>query len=270
MNDSLSIIKSTTLLGKELVVYGDIENPLFMAKDVAEWIEYSKRSDGSYQVGQMLSSVDEDEKLPLTTLTGGQNRQVWMLTENGLYEVLMQSRKPIAKDFKRGVKEILKSVRKTGAYKNENAIVQYMSSPAGLRQILNNWEQDRLKLEASKRKVEKQEKIIQHKSEVIEGLVEDIPLAELRQRINQIVRYGRSKGFQERFRLLYKEFGLKYHMDLDRRFNSRKAEELKIKSKMDYVDRVLHMIPELYDLACKLFETDVNELIEKEWKIKIN
>lgn len=104
MNDSLSIIKSTTLLGKELVVYGDIENPLFMAKDVAEWIEYSKRSDGSYQVGQMLSSVDEDEKLPLTILTGGQNRQVWMLTENGLYEVLMQSRKPIAKDFKRGVK----------------------------------------------------------------------------------------------------------------------------------------------------------------------
>ena len=39
-----------------------------------------------------------------------------MLTEDGLYEVLMQSRKPIAKEFKREVKKILKSVRKNGGY----------------------------------------------------------------------------------------------------------------------------------------------------------
>lgn len=39
-----------------------------------------------------------------------------MLTESGLYEVLMQSRKPIAKQFKKGVKAILKEIRKTGGY----------------------------------------------------------------------------------------------------------------------------------------------------------
>ena len=39
-----------------------------------------------------------------------------MLTENGLYEVLMQSRKPIAKQFKKGVKTILKEIRQTGGY----------------------------------------------------------------------------------------------------------------------------------------------------------
>lgn len=39
-----------------------------------------------------------------------------MLTENGLYEVLMLSRKPIAKQFKTRVKEILKTIRKTGSY----------------------------------------------------------------------------------------------------------------------------------------------------------
>lgn len=39
-------------------------------------------------------------------LRAGQNREVTMLTEDGLYEVLMQSRKPIAKAFKKEVKKI--------------------------------------------------------------------------------------------------------------------------------------------------------------------
>lgn len=46
--------------------------------------------------------------------TSGQNREMWFLTEQGLYEVLMLSRKPIAKQFKKKVKEILKTIRLTG------------------------------------------------------------------------------------------------------------------------------------------------------------
>ena len=41
---------------------------------------------------------------------------MWFLTEDGLYEVLMQSRKPIAKEFKREVKRILKSIRRDGMF----------------------------------------------------------------------------------------------------------------------------------------------------------
>nr|WP_296047659.1 BRO family protein [uncultured Blautia sp.] len=44
------------------------------------------------------------------------NQEYWFLTEDGLYEVLMQSRKPKAKEFKKEVKKILKSIRKTGGY----------------------------------------------------------------------------------------------------------------------------------------------------------
>lgn len=65
---------------------------------------------------ELVKLVDDDEKLTSTILRSGQNREVWMLTENGLYEVLMQSRKPIAKQFKKGVKAILKEIRKTGGY----------------------------------------------------------------------------------------------------------------------------------------------------------
>lgn len=99
------------MLGENFRVYGDWENPLFLAKDVAAWIEYDVN-----QVGKMLAMVDEDEKLTLPILRSGQNREMWFLTEEGLYEVLMQSQKPIAKEFKKQVKAILKEVRKTGMY----------------------------------------------------------------------------------------------------------------------------------------------------------
>ena len=58
----------------------------------------------------MLSNIDEDEKIKYlcTNSTGvlQNNTEYWFLTEDGLYEVLMQSRKPIAKQFKKEVKKI--------------------------------------------------------------------------------------------------------------------------------------------------------------------
>jgi hypothetical protein len=59
----------------------------------------------------MLKTIDEDEKLNVTILHAGQNREVTMLTEEGLYEVLFQSKKPIAKEFKKRVKKVLKELR---------------------------------------------------------------------------------------------------------------------------------------------------------------
>ena len=55
--------------------------------------------------------MNEKRKLRETIFTSGQNREMWFLTENGLYEVLMQSRKPIAKQFKKQVKQILDKPR---------------------------------------------------------------------------------------------------------------------------------------------------------------
>ena len=111
----LTIINEQEVLGKHFTVYGTADEPLFLAKDVAEWIEHSKPS-------IMVDTVDEDEKLRETIFTSGQNREVWFLTENGLYEVLMQSRKPLAKEFKKKVKEILKSIRKHGLYATDQLL----------------------------------------------------------------------------------------------------------------------------------------------------
>lgn len=116
-NGQLTIIDEREVLGKHFCMYGTFDDPMFMAKDVAEWIDYTKTSQGYYNVSMMLKPIDDNEKVTISIVdSDGKPHKQWLLTEDGLYEVLMQSRKPIAKAFKKQVKEILKSIRKTGAY----------------------------------------------------------------------------------------------------------------------------------------------------------
>ena len=111
--NSIQVLKQTELLGRQFTVYGTAENPLFLAKEVAECIGHSN-------ITVMLQTIDEDEKVkvsPKQSLGELVNYKEYnFLTEDGLYEVLMQSRKPIAKQFKKGVKQILHEVRTTGGY----------------------------------------------------------------------------------------------------------------------------------------------------------
>lgn len=109
MSNEITIIEQREVLGKDFKIYGTLEDPLFLAQDVANWIEHSKAS-------IMLEGIDDSEKLKETLFTSGQNREMWFVTEDGLYEILMQSRKPIAKQFKKQVKLILKTIRITGHY----------------------------------------------------------------------------------------------------------------------------------------------------------
>lgn len=107
----IQVLSETELLGHKFTVYGTAENPLFLAKEVAEVLNYSESNSS-----KLTNLVESDEKVRNIITTPGGNQEVWLLTEDGLYEVLFQSRKPIAKEFKKGVKEILKTIRKTGGY----------------------------------------------------------------------------------------------------------------------------------------------------------
>lgn len=112
MNE-LKIINKSTFLDKEIDVWGTVEQPLFRAKDVASWL-------GIKNVPDLVKRIDNEEvhRLNLCGLQG----ETWFLTEDGLYELLMQSRKPMAKQFKKGVKKILHEIRTKGGYiaTNEN------------------------------------------------------------------------------------------------------------------------------------------------------
>ena len=147
MKNELTVIDEREILGKQFRVYGDFENLLFLAKDVAEWIDYSKKSNGSYDVNSMLRMVDEDEKLVRKISVSGQNRNMWFLTEDGFYEVCMQSTKPNAKIFKKEVKKILKTIRKTGMYMTDNVWDTITNNPEKLGEVLINYGKVKRELE---------------------------------------------------------------------------------------------------------------------------
>ncbi|MGL4655725.1 MAG: phage antirepressor [Sarcina sp.] len=150
MSNELQVINEQEVLGKEFRVYGTVEKPLFLAKDVANWIEHSNLT-------MMLRNIDEDEKVLNNVYTLGGNQEMWFLTEDGLYEVLMQSRKPIAKAFKKQVKEILKSIRKNGAYMTDNALEQAIENPDFMIGLLQNLKKEK---EEKKRLQEENDKLV--------------------------------------------------------------------------------------------------------------
>jgi len=260
----LKIINEQEVLGKQFSIYGDFDNPLFLAKDIAERIEHS-------DVSTMLKMVSEEEKLTQTLFVSGQNRKVWMVTEDGLHEILMKSDKPIAKEFKKIVKEILKTIRKTGGYVVENRAIDFVSnwlpnlddmSKTVIAGMLED--NQKLRLENSKQKevIEVQVKEIEYREDIIIGLVDEITLEEKRQTLNKVVKH-KGANYSERWNLLYSHFQDKYHLDLKiRRANWDKINKPKSKSMVDFIDRGLNKVPELYEIACKLFHSDIEEIVQ--------
>ena len=152
VENKLEIIHTARLFNHVFKVYGTFEDPLFLAKDVAEWIEHA-------DVSSMLRSVDEDEKV-LRTLSGvpgsaGGNPNKWFLTENGLYEVLMLSRKPVAKLFKREVKRILRELRTKGITATPQTIDRILADPDFGIRLLAELKSEREKSRVLSEKIER-------------------------------------------------------------------------------------------------------------------
>ena len=107
-NEVLQVVTEKEILGKQIKMYGSIKNPYFVASDVAEWLG---ERDG-YTVAR---KVDDEEKDTQIVCTLGGNQKTTVLTEDGLYDACMLSRKKIAKPLKKEIKKYLKSIRLTGA-----------------------------------------------------------------------------------------------------------------------------------------------------------
>ncbi|WDU82303.1 phage antirepressor [Caloramator sp. Dgby_cultured_2] len=134
----LKIIDERELFGRKFRIFGTPEEPLFLAKDVAEWIDYDLSS-----VHKLVALVEEDEKVRKNVPTPGGEQEMWFLTEDGLYEVLMQSRKPIAKLFKKKVKEILKDIRKHGIYVTDKVLEKTLEDPDFMIELLTKYKEEK-------------------------------------------------------------------------------------------------------------------------------
>ena len=84
--------------------------PWFVAKDVCEVLELS-------DVSMSVAKLDDDEKLVQKLFVSGQNRDMIIVNESGLYTLIMRSNKPEAWSFRKWVtSEVLPSIRATGQY----------------------------------------------------------------------------------------------------------------------------------------------------------
>ena len=81
-----------------LEVYNSLDEPYFRAAEVAKLVDYS-----AGKTSQMLELIENDEHLLTVLQVAGQRREVRMVSELGLYNILSQSRKPIARKWRRVV-----------------------------------------------------------------------------------------------------------------------------------------------------------------------
>lgn len=85
--------------------------PLFVGKDVVEILGYTNPSKA------LADHVDDEDKLNNDSLSSLGQRGGWLINESGLYSLIMSSKLPAAKKFKRWVtSEVLPSIRKNGGY----------------------------------------------------------------------------------------------------------------------------------------------------------
>lgn len=92
------------------VIKDDAGNPWWVAKDVCDVLNYS-------DVSMTMQILDDDEKLIQVFLVSGQNRDLWTVSEPGLYTLIVRSNKPEAKKFKRWITHVvLPAIRKNGHY----------------------------------------------------------------------------------------------------------------------------------------------------------
>nr|DAO59495.1 MAG TPA: repressor domain protein [Caudoviricetes sp.] len=87
------------------------EEPFFVGKDVAEILGYTNASKA------LADHVDEEDKLNNNSLPSLGQRGGWLINESGLYSLILSSKLPTAKRFKKWVtSEVLPAIRKTGGY----------------------------------------------------------------------------------------------------------------------------------------------------------
>ena len=100
------------------------DEPWFIGKDVTDILGYQN---GSRDINR---HVDEDDRQNYQNGTFESNRGMAIINESGLYSLILSSKLPTAKKFKRWVtSEVLPSIRKHGAYMTEDTIKKAIAEP---------------------------------------------------------------------------------------------------------------------------------------------
>ena len=124
---------------------------LWILKDVCGILGIEKYRDAA-------TRLDDDEREPVLMDTLGGRQEMIAVTESGLYSIILLSRKPEAKKFKRWVThEVLPTIRKHGAYVTPAKLEELMNDPDSWIKVLTALKEERtakerLQLEATENK----------------------------------------------------------------------------------------------------------------------
>lgn len=186
--------------------------PWFVGKDVAEALGYANPRNA------VPTHVDNEDKLSTQIEYAGQKREVTVINESGLYSLILSSKLPNAKKFKRWVtSEVLPSIRKTGSYSLSN--VQDLSQNTQLVIAIGN-------------SLAEQERRLNQVEMKVDGAVEGLKTAadaikleanwrkEIKDKIGQIVA-AKGSTWEVEYPLLYRELEVRARCNLTARKRNR-------------------------------------------------
>ena len=152
--------------------------PWFVGKDVASKLGYKDTSDA------LKNHVDDEDKLTRCFADSGQNREMYIINESGLYSLVLSSKLESAKKFKRWItSEVIPQIRKTGSYHTPKTYAE------ALRALADEAE----KAEALK----KQNQLMQPKAEFFDAVTDSktaIPIGDVAKILD--IGIGRNKLFE--------------------------------------------------------------------------
>lgn len=129
--------------------------PWFVAKDVCDALDIKNSR-------QALTRLEEDEKADVILNDGSQNRNMSIVNEYGLYNLVLASRKREAKQFKRWIThEIIPTIRKHGAYLTEDKIEEVLLNPDTIIKLAMDLKEEK------KKRLQLQETIEENKPKVL-------------------------------------------------------------------------------------------------------
>lgn len=129
MNNNLMIFENPEFGAvRSILIDGD---PWFVAADVCKALELEKTN-------RALSRLDDDEKGAHSVSTPGGRQRMSIISESGLYSLILGSRKPEARAFKRWIThEVIPSIRKHGAYMTDSLLDALEAHPEAVPEYLN-------------------------------------------------------------------------------------------------------------------------------------
>ena len=274
-NNSSTSSTTTTTAAPEVTVFKNLVHPefgelrtveidgepWFVGKDVATALGYTNSRDA------IATHVFADDKGVESIDTLGGRQKMTIINESGLYALVFGSRLKIAKEFKHWVtSEVLPSIRKIGAYiRNQENMTPAEIVARGLiaaQKIIEEREKEIVHLN---NRCGRLTQTIAEKQDVINAISRNVPAPTKRMMLNRVMRRRSPELAQSRWSYLYARFDEIYHKNVKIRMKNYNAEpgHRKCYSILDFIEKVLNMLDELYDLAVKLFESDFTQLMQE-------